>query len=153
MKIMKLSLTIMLLLAVSFAGSAYGQGRGNGNGGGKGNGGGSGGGPGEETIPNNLSVPAIFVGEPLQLNFGVGEVVYPESYELNPPPFTGYSVDVEGNYYVQGIHLWQADSMFSARESQCMPSGETTSRVTPSSKQAVPFASRLDSILRMYKKT
>ena len=104
MKLLKLTVTVVLVIAaMSIAGPAFGQGRGNGKGGG------NGGGPGEETTPNSLSVPAIFVADPVPLSLPVGLLVYPESDPL--PPLGGFSVDnEEGLYFVQGIHRWQADN-------------------------------------------
>lgn len=90
------------LLAPTAASAA---GRGGGLGGGQGNGGGGapggGGGGGEETVANNLSVPAIFIGaNPFGLTCD-GTNVDPTG-----TPLTGYSVP--GSYYVQGLHTWRA---------------------------------------------
>ncbi len=71
--------------------------------GGPGYGGGGGGGGGEtETVTNNLSVPAVFVGQ--AAGFGLTNPA------LQPPtgtPSTGY--EVPGYYYVQGQNTWQAE--------------------------------------------
>ncbi len=104
MKFAKLTVKIALVVAVlCFAGSTFGQGRGNG----KGNG--NGGGPGEETIPNNLSVPAIFVGGTQNVQY---PAVYPEFIVPEQVPISEFSV--AGFYYVQGIHKWQAESSSSS---------------------------------------
>jgi hypothetical protein len=91
-----------LALAVPSATSAYAAGSGSGGGGG-------GGGGEETTVTNNLSVPVILVGDnPFGLDCGtvVGE---PGPYVApTGEPTTGYPVDPEAYYYVQGTNTWQA---------------------------------------------
>ncbi len=74
---------------------------------GPGGGGGGGGGGGEETLTNNLSVPTIMVsGGFTGVTCGVGTPSV-----LVPPagaPKTGYPIDPDAYYYVQGVHKWQA---------------------------------------------
>lgn len=56
---------------------------------------------------NNLSTPTIMIGAGftgITCTNGVSDLVYPTG-----DPLTGY--EVEGYYYVQGTHAWQADCM------------------------------------------
>ena len=108
MRLLKIGIGFTLVLAIALAAtSSIGQGQGNG--------GGKPDKPGDKSIPNNLSVPAIFVGnadpaffeDELKLGFFIGDAVYPEDASLEAPS-TGYPVD--GYYYVQGTHAWQAES-------------------------------------------
>jgi hypothetical protein len=71
-------------------------------------GGGGGGGGGEEITANSLSVPAIYVGaaNPSGLSCD-GTYRVPTGV-----PQTGYPV--EGYYYVQGVHSWQAGCLEAA---------------------------------------
>ena len=117
MKLMKRILLLALVGTAMCGGPAFGQGRGQGSGGGK----------GEESTPNNLSVPTIFVGSPdpasFQTKFGLrfpteqGDSTAPPSNAKSPeassalPPLGGY--ELPGEYYVQGTHQWQADSFVS----------------------------------------
>jgi hypothetical protein len=88
---------IVAMLALTLtAAPAFAQGPG-GGGGGKGGGGG-------ETTANNLSVPAIIIGAGAPtLKFPCGAAVDPTG-----TPLTGYPIDPNAYYYVQGIHTWQA---------------------------------------------
>jgi hypothetical protein len=72
-----------------------------------GKGGGGGGGGGEETLSNNLSVPTILVGGGSFTGVTCGQANAWSA--LVPPtgaPLDGYEVD--GYFYVQGVHKWQA---------------------------------------------
>ena len=97
-------IVIIVVLAVAVPALAKGPGGGGGGpgggGGGPGGGGGGGGGGGHtETATNNLSWPTIMIGGTMGL----------ESEGLEMPsgePLTGYPVP--GDYYVQGVHKWQA---------------------------------------------
>lgn len=72
-----------------------------------GGGGGGGGGGGEETAAQNLSVPAILVGSLGTLACGTEA----EPSVLLPPtgdPNTGYEVGPDAYWWVQKVHIWQA---------------------------------------------
>ncbi|SDX58892.1 hypothetical protein [Thiocapsa roseopersicina] len=66
------------------------------------------GGTGEETAAQNLSVPTIMVGgEVGSLLCGTPETPSPLVPAAAPPdPLTGY--EVQGYYWVQKVHTWQA---------------------------------------------
>lgn len=74
---------------------------------GPGGGGGGGGGGGEVTTPNSLSVPAIMVGG------GFTGVTCPVGapgplVEPTGDPSSGFPIDLDAYYYVQGVNTWQA---------------------------------------------
>ncbi len=81
---------VVLIVPASIASAAPPEGKGGGKGG------------GGETLTNNLSVPAIFVTSP-----GTFPVTCPGGpTDPTGTPQTGYEVD--GYYWVQGVHSWQA---------------------------------------------
>jgi len=98
----------ILVLAVASAvalGSAAALGKGPGGGGG---------GHGEETLPNNLSVPTIMI-------FGGGFTgvtcgLSPESPSAlvlpTGAPLAGYEYDPASYWFVQGVHKWQAQCAY-----------------------------------------
>jgi len=101
MKTYKLSMAIALILCGAMATGAAFAARPPGAGGG----GGGGGGGGEETAAQNLSVPAILVGNLGTLVCGTSDL--PSA--LVPPtgtPRTGY--ELTGDWWVQKVHTWQA---------------------------------------------
>ncbi len=66
---------------------------------------GPGGGGHTETATNNLSVPTIMIkGNFTGVNLGENSLAYPTG-----TPLTGYEVD--GYYFVQGVHKWQAEAI------------------------------------------
>lgn len=69
---------------------------------------GSGGKPGGEEASNNLSVPAVFVAGGVPTGLICDGVTNPLP-EASGDPLTGFEVD--GYYYVQGVHKWQAQCM------------------------------------------
>ncbi|HET9016467.1 MAG TPA: hypothetical protein VFN57_12785 [Thermomicrobiaceae bacterium] len=79
------------------------EGSGSGSGGNGGNpGNGSGGGGGETTVPNNLSVPTVFVGtNPFGLTCPSGPIA------PSGTTTTGYELSPTTPYYVQGVNIWQ----------------------------------------------
>lgn len=94
--LMKMLATV-LMVSMMVSPMALAKGPGSGGGGGDG---------GEETASQNLSVPAILVGD-LVGTLDCGTVESPS--ELMPPtgtPLTNY--EVPGYYWVQKVHTWQA---------------------------------------------
>jgi hypothetical protein len=72
--------------------------------------GGGGGGPGEETFPNNVSVPAIMIGTAAGGATGCGaDGTFAGLLAPSGPPETGFPIDASAYYWVQGVHKWQAD--------------------------------------------
>jgi hypothetical protein len=61
--------------------------------------------PPDETATNNLSVPTIMIGG------GFTGVTVPQEGVIYPTgtPLAGY--EVAGDYYVQGVHKWQAETV------------------------------------------
>ena len=93
--LMKMLATV-LMVSMMVSPMALAKGPGSGGGGGDG---------GEETASQNLSVPAILVGDLGTLDCGTVE----SPSELMPPtgtPLTNY--EVPGYYWVQKVHTWQA---------------------------------------------
>ncbi len=98
--VLLVALGAALALSISPASAKYGGG----------GGGGGGGAPGETTVSNNLSVPAVFVGS---VGFGL------TSPTLRMPtglPSTGWENDPTGYYFVQGVNTWQAEYVAQATD-------------------------------------
>ena len=94
-RLMALVAALIAVLAMSFtpASARYGGG----------GGGGGGGAPGETTLANNLSVPAVFVG-------GAGFGLTDPALDLpDGVPTAGWEADPDGYFYVQGVNHWQAE--------------------------------------------
>jgi len=73
-------------------------------------GGGGGGGPGEETFPNNVSVPAYMIGAAAGGAAGCGaDGTFAGLLAPTGTPETGFPIDASAYYWVQGVHKWQAD--------------------------------------------
>jgi hypothetical protein len=67
------------------------------------------GGGGETTLSNNLSVPAVFVGSNGYSLTCDGTSIAPEDSSTSAvAPLTGYYIDPDAYFYVQGTHKWQA---------------------------------------------
>jgi hypothetical protein len=106
MRSRNLKSAIWLVLAVGATALAAGGPPAGGGGGGKPPGGGGGGKPGGEDAAQNLSVPTIMVGGQVgSLVCGTPEV--PSGLKVpTGTPRTGYELD--GYYWVQKVHTWQA---------------------------------------------